>query len=93
MSQKFFWLNECGRLFEELKQHFTSEPTLIHYDLELPCIIECDASYFAIGTVLSPEFQGHLHPVTFHSRKMNKHEINYKIYNKEFLAITTTFKE
>ena len=51
-SGKFFWSDECGRAFEELKQRFTSAPILRHYDPELPCIIECEASDFAIGTVL-----------------------------------------
>ena len=93
MSNKFLRSNECGRTFEELKQCFTSAPTLRHYDPELPCIIECDASDFAIGAVLSQEFEGHLHPIAFHSRKMNKQEINYEIHDKELLAITAAFKE
>ena len=91
--EKFFWSNECGRTFEELKQRFTSASILRHYDPELPYIIECDASDFAIGAVLSQEFEGRLHPVAFHSRKMNKHEINYEIHGKELLAITAAFQE
>ena len=35
-SEKFLWSDECGRAFEELKQRFTSEPILRHYDPELP---------------------------------------------------------
>ena len=92
-SEKFFWSDECGPAFEELKQRFTSAPILRHYDPELPCITECDASDFAIGAVLSQEFEGRLHPIAFHSRKMNKHEINYEIHNKELLAITAAFKK
>ena len=92
-SEKFFWLDECGRAFEELKQRFSSAPILRHYNPELPGIIECDASDFAIGAVLSLGFEGHLHPVAFHSRKMNKHEINYEIHNKELLVITAASKE
>ena len=92
-SEKLFWSDECGRAFEDLKQRFTSAPILRHYDPEQPCIIQCDASDFAIGAVLSQKFEGCLHPVAFHSRKMNKHEINYEIHDKELLAITATFKE
>ena len=87
-SEKFFWLDECEHAFEELKQRFISAPILRHYDPEVPCIIECDASDFAIGAVLSQEFEGRLQPVAYHSRKMNEHEINYEIHNKELLAIT-----
>ena len=92
-SVKFFWSDECGRAFEELKQRFTFAPILRHYDPELPCIIECNASDFAISAGFSQEFEGLLHPVTFHSRKINKHEINYEIPDKELLAITVAFKE
>ena len=92
-SEQFFWSNEYGRAFEELKQCFKSATILRHYDPELPCIIQCDMSDFAIGAVLSQEFEGRLHPITFHSRKMNKHEINYEMHDKELLAITAAFKE
>ena len=92
-SENFFWLDEFGRAFEELKQRFTSAAILRHYDPELQYIIECDASDFAIGAVLLQELEGRLHPVTFHSSKIKKHEINYKIPDKELLAITAAFKE
>ena len=93
MSEKFLWSDECARACKELNQHFTSAVILRHYDPELPCIIECDASDFAISAVHSQEFEGHLHPIAFHSHKMNKHEINYEIHDKELLAITAGFKE
>ena len=94
-SEKFFWSDtcECGRAFEELKQRFTSAPILRYYDPELPCIIECDASDFAIGAVLSQKFKDRLHPIAFHSHKMHMHEINYEIHKKKLLAMTAAFKE
>ena len=92
-SEKFFWSDECGRAFEELKQRFTSAPILRHYYPELPCIIECHALDFPIGAVLLQEFEGLLYPGTFHSRKMIKHEINYEIHDKELLAITAAIEE
>src|SRR5436853_769558 len=92
-SEKFIWSRECEIAFEQLKSRFTSAPILRHFDPQLQCIIECDASDFAIGGVLSQEVEGRLHPIAFHSRKMNKHEINYEIHDKELLAITSSFKE
>ena len=70
-----------------------SAPILRHFYPELQCVIECDGSDFGISAILSQEVEGRLHPVAFHSRKMNKHEINYEIHNKELLAITSAFKE
>ena len=64
-SEKFFWSDECGCAFEELKQRFTFAPILWHYDVELPSIIECDASDFAIGAIHLQEFEGRLSLLLF----------------------------
>lgn len=87
------WNRQAQWSFEELKRRFTSAPILRHYDPSLQCIVETDASDFAIGGVLSQEFEKRLHPVAFHSRKMDKAEINYEIHDKEMLAIVSCFKE
>ena len=92
-SEKYIWSKECQTAFDSLKKRFTSAPILRHFDPELECILECDASDFAIGAILSQHVEERLHPVAFHSRKMNKHEINYEIHDKELLAITSAFKE
>ena len=55
--------------------------------------METDASDFAIGAVLSQIHEQHLHPVAFHSRKMDKAEVNYDIHDKEMLAIVAAFKQ
>ena len=91
-SEKFFRSVECDKAFQELKSRFTSAPILKHLDPHLPCIIECAASEFVIGAILSQKCDGCLHPVAFHSRKMNKQEINYEIHDKELLGITSAFK-
>ena len=49
-----------------LKKRFTSTLILRHFDPELQCIIECDASGFAISAILSQEVEGRLHPVAVH---------------------------
>jgi hypothetical protein len=50
-------------------------------------------SNFAIGAIPSQVEKGYLKPVAFYSRKMDKAEINYEIYDKEILAIISAFKE
>jgi len=92
-TDKWAWNNEADAAFTELKQRFTTAPILAHFDAQKPVIIETDASDFAIGAVLSQrDNEGRLHPVAFHSRKFQPAEINYKIHNKELLAIVDTFK-
>jgi len=92
-TDKWAWNNEAEAAFTELKQRFTTAPILAHFDAQKPVIIETDASDFAIGAVLSQrDNEGRLHPVAFHSRKFQPAEINYKIHNKELLAIIDAFK-
>jgi len=56
-------------------------------------IIETDASDFTIGAILSQwDEERRLHPVAFHSRKLQPAEINYKIHDKELLAVVDAFK-
>ena len=56
-------------------------------------MVETDASDFALGCILS-QYQGRrLHPVVFHSRKLNPAERNYEIHHKELLAIMEAFEE
>ena len=56
-------------------------------------MVETDASDFALGYVLSQFKEKRLHPVAFHSRKLNPAERNYEIHDKELLAILEAFKE
>jgi hypothetical protein len=53
---------------------------------------EVDASGYAIGGVLSQEQQGKWHPIAFLSHTMSPAEHNYKIYDKELLAIIKALK-
>ena len=56
-------------------------------------MVETDASDFALGCVV-PQFKDkRLHPGAFHSRKLNPAERNYKIPDKELLAILEAFTE
>jgi len=52
--------------------------------------VETDASGHAIGGVLSQEQEGKWKPIAFLSRMMQLAEQNYKIYDKELLAIVET---
>jgi len=89
----FHWGREQEEAFEELKRRFTTAPILSHFYPGRKTVGETDASDFALGCVLS-QYQGRrLHPVAFHSRKLNSAERNYEIHDKELLAIMEAFKE
>ena len=89
----FPWGREQEEAFEELKNRFTTASILSHFYPGRRTVGETDASDFALGCVLS-QYQGRrLHPVAFHSQKLNSAERNYEIHDKELLAIMEAFKE
>ena len=69
-------------------------PILCHLDPSKQCFIETNSSNYVNAGVLSQlDDKGVLYPVAYFSRKMAPTECNYKIYDKEFLAIIRCFEE
>jgi transposase InsO family protein len=90
---KFTWNTSAQAAFDELKSRLTSAPILRHFDHTKPCVIETDASDFALGAVCSQYDENDiLHPIAYYSRKLLSSEVNYQIYDKELLAIVAAFK-
>jgi hypothetical protein len=93
LAKRFRWKDEAQAAFDQLRTAFTKAPILRHFDPNLPVVLEADASDYALGAVVSqigPD--GMLHPIVYHSRKFNKAELNYEIYDKEMLAIVDTLE-
>jgi hypothetical protein len=79
--------------FKKLKHCFMTIPILTHFDPNRECIVETDASDFALGGALSQTAEDKkLHPNAFHSQKFSPAEINYEIHDKELLTIVDCFK-
>ena len=56
--------------------------------------IECDASYYASGAVLSQEQPDSTwRPIAFTSWTITPAQRNYQIYDKEFLAVINALEE
>ena len=84
----FQWTEETQWSFEALKQKLNSSPVLMMSDLTRPFHIECDASKYTSGAVLTQQDNnGDRHPVAFLSKTFNETERNYEIYDRELLAI------
>jgi len=67
---------------------FTTEPVLAIPDIDREMRVEADASDYATGGVLSLECEdGKWRPVAFISKSLNTTEQNYKIHDKEMLAV------
>jgi len=89
----FNWGPDQQKPFDKLKELFTSAPFLRNPDCNKPFVIETDASNFAVGAILSQEFDGQLHPIAYISSSLTKSEKNYPIYDKELLAIKVALEE
>jgi len=89
------WGAEEQSAFDSLKERITMAPILSLPGNSRPFQIEADSSNFAIGAVLSqqsPE-DNKWHPVVFLSKSLSPVEWNYKIHNKEMLAIVRALEE
>ncbi|KAG1931368.1 retrotransposable element, partial [Pimephales promelas] len=89
------FIKDAINAFEDLKKTFSSAPTLILPDPDLPFLVEVDASTSGVGAVLSQR-QGNplrLHPCAFFSKKLSPAEQNYNIGNRELLAIKLALEE
>jgi transposase InsO family protein len=85
----------CVQAFQQLKQAFLDDTVLIQPDQSRQFFIQCDASDYALGSVLQQkdEITGKLRPIAFYSRKFTSAEANYEIYDKELLAIVDSLKQ
>jgi len=87
-ENKWSWGEKQQKAFEELKERFTTEPVLVIPDLDKKMRVEADASDFVMGGVLSMKYEDEKwRLVAYISKSLNKAERNYKIHDKEILAI------
>ena len=87
-DKKFEWTSNCQTAFNKLKKWFTEEPVLMMPDQTKPFQIETDTSKYATGVVLTQlDSNGNRHPISFISKTFSLMECNYKIYDRELLAI------
>ncbi|KAL6352555.1 hypothetical protein LRP88_13019 [Fusarium phalaenopsidis] len=93
-DKTFVFGNKAKDAFDKIKELILSEPVLKMFDPSQPIELETDASDFALGAQIGQrDDKGLLHPIAFYSHKLHGAELNYPIYDKEFLAIVNAFKE
>ena len=82
------WTEEEQEAFEQLKVLLSQAPVLSLYNSKGKILVDCDASNYAIGAVLSQVGDdGEEHPLEFFSRCMTKAECNYCTTRRELLAL------
>ena len=91
----FKWTDKEKSTFDTLRSQITSTPILTLPDNSKPYHVEADSSDFTTRAVLSQKNSedDKWHPVTFLSKSLSPVERNYKIHNKEMLAIIQALEE
>ena len=84
----FFWTNDCQRAFYILKAILKNEPVLLAPNFAKEFKLAVNASDTGAGSVLMQEDGiGVDHPVSYFSKKFNKHQKNYSTIEKECLSL------
>jgi len=94
-EQVWTWSGKKQMAFKDLKTAVTTAPVLMFPQESDPFWVEADSSDFAIGAVLSQQSitDGKWHPMAFYSKSLSSVEQNYKIHDKEMLAIIHVLEE
>ncbi|KAK1797329.1 hypothetical protein P4O66_008291, partial [Electrophorus voltai] len=88
------WTSEA-EAFTNLKMAFTTTPILQYPNPEKLFVVEIDTSGVGVGAVLSQhgEKEGKLKPLAYFSKKLSLSEWNYRIGDRELLAMNLAFEE
>src|SRR5260221_14405711 len=93
-SKDWSWGAAKQQAFDVLKSAVTSAPMLAFPSKSGPFRLECNASNFATGAVLSQQQEdGLFHLIGFMSKSFSDTERSYQIHNKEMLVIMHTLEE
>ena len=89
----FKWSEICDKAFQLLQTLLTTAPLLIFPNFDKEFILETDVSILGLGAVLAQQTDaGHVFPITFASRTLQKHEKNYCSFELEALAVVWAVK-
>jgi len=87
-DEKWRWEEAQQKVFNELKQVFTTKPVLAAPDLDKEFRVKVDALNYATGGILSMKcLDKKWRLVAFISKFLSDTERNYKIHDKEMLAV------
>ncbi len=95
-SQEWMWGEEQEAAFQALKQKLISPPILRYADVNLPYILDTDASFYAIGSVLSQvqniDGKDQEVVIAYGGKQLTQTEKKWAVIEKEFYAIIHAIK-
>lgn len=81
------WSTKCQDTFDKAKALVSEALVLVHYDVNRPIKLYCDASARGVGAYLIHVVYGEEKPVAYVSRTLSSAEVNYAHIEREVLAI------
>ena len=89
---KYEWIDECNRIFQELKILIKQAKCFVYLDFTRPFCLQTDESNCGMDTYLLQQVpHGTWQPITFISRVLTCTETNYSTTEEELLAIIWAF--
>ena len=90
---KFVWTPLCQQAFDQVKSLLCAAPVLAAPRVGQPFELYVDASHVGSGAVLAQRDNlGICRPVSYFSKKFNKHQVNYSVIEKETFALILALK-
>ena len=84
----FIFNNSYIEAFKEIKDRLISSLVLRHYNPDLKLMLKTDASNRVVaGILLQLYLDGEQYPIAFFLKIIDPAKYNYKVYDKEMLAI------
>ncbi|WVZ93252.1 hypothetical protein U9M48_039248 [Paspalum notatum var. saurae] len=87
-NEKYVWNPNCEEAFQTLNNLLTSALVLAQPDVTKPFDVYCDASSNGLGCVLMQEGR----VISYASRQLRKHEVNYPTHDLELAAVVHALK-
>ena len=85
---KFKWTEDCEASFQELKKRLTTAPVLTLPAIRQDFQVYCDASRLGLGSVLMQDGR----VVSYASRQLKPHELNYATQDLELAVVVHALK-
>ena len=87
-ATRFIWDDKCDSAFKNPKGMFNTQPVLTSPQFDKQFKLATEASNQGCGATLFQESKsGYDQPISYFSRKFNKHQLNYSNVEKEALGL------
>ena len=91
-TEKFKWNPDCDLAFRVLKEKLVSAPVLAFPCFDQEFVVDCDASDYGLGAVISQRQDGDEKVIAYASRVLEDRERRYSTTKKEMLAMVYAIK-